>query len=243
MNQFEIDIQTKDGQVNTFVVHPDEGPPRPVVLFLMDAPGMREELHEMCRRLAASGYFVVAPNLYYRRVREYNVFESQDRDAMFGHMYSLSNQMVLEDCATLLQWAADQQGADAFNVGTLGYCMSGPFALYVAAKLEAVKAGASVHGVSLVTDASDSPHANLTNIGAQLYVACAETDSYAPKEMVDQFEGALSKSDCSGRVEWYPGTHHGFAFPERELFNADAAARHWSRVNDLFRRTLNYSLN
>ena len=41
------------------------------ILFYMDAPGKREELHDMARRLAAVGYFVVLPNLYYRRERDF----------------------------------------------------------------------------------------------------------------------------------------------------------------------------
>ena len=71
MIEHHIDIPTADGAMNTFVVHPDEGGPFPVVLFYMDAPGKREELHDMARRIAAVGYFVVLPNLYYRRSRDY----------------------------------------------------------------------------------------------------------------------------------------------------------------------------
>ena len=52
-------INTPDGEMDTFIVHPDEKGPRPVVLFLMDAPGKREELHEMARRIATVGYFVM----------------------------------------------------------------------------------------------------------------------------------------------------------------------------------------
>ena len=66
-----LDIASADGAMNTFVVHPEEGGPFPVVLFYMDAPGKREELHDMARRIAAVGYFVVLPNLYYRRSRDY----------------------------------------------------------------------------------------------------------------------------------------------------------------------------
>src|SRR5262245_30233997 len=62
----ELDIQTADGAMNTFVTHPEEGGPHPVVLFYMDAPGKRGELHDMARRLGSVGYFVVLPNLYYR---------------------------------------------------------------------------------------------------------------------------------------------------------------------------------
>tara|TARA_B110000977_G_scaffold187528_1_gene254741 strand:+ start:806 stop:958 length:153 start_codon:yes stop_codon:yes gene_type:complete len=46
----ELDIQTHDGTMNTFVTHPEEDGPHPVIFFLMDAPGKREELHDMAHR-------------------------------------------------------------------------------------------------------------------------------------------------------------------------------------------------
>ena len=71
MIELHIDIPTADGAMNSFVVHPEEGGPHPVVLFYMDALGKREELHDMARRLAAVGYCVVLPNRYYRRTRDF----------------------------------------------------------------------------------------------------------------------------------------------------------------------------
>jgi hypothetical protein len=56
MIEHHLDIPTADGAMNSFLVHPDEGGPHPVVLFYMDAPGKREELHDMARRIAAVGY-------------------------------------------------------------------------------------------------------------------------------------------------------------------------------------------
>jgi dienelactone hydrolase len=50
MIELHPDIATADGAMNSFVVHPEEGGPFPVVLFYMDAPGKREELHDMARR-------------------------------------------------------------------------------------------------------------------------------------------------------------------------------------------------
>ena len=46
-----LDIATKDGAMETFVCHPERGGPHPPVLLLMDAPGIREELRDMARRL------------------------------------------------------------------------------------------------------------------------------------------------------------------------------------------------
>jgi hypothetical protein len=90
MIEHHIDIPTADGAMNSFVVHPDEGGPHPVLLFYMDAPGKREELHDMARRLATVGYCVVLPNLYYRRTRDYWLKERTEAAMaqMFGHMHA-----------------------------------------------------------------------------------------------------------------------------------------------------------
>ena len=71
MIEKHLDIPTADGAMNTFVVYPEENGPHPVVLFYMDAPGKREELHDMARRLASVGYYVILPNLYYRKSRDF----------------------------------------------------------------------------------------------------------------------------------------------------------------------------
>jgi carboxymethylenebutenolidase len=239
MNEQTVSISTGDGSMSTFIVHPERGGPYPVVLFLMDAPGMREELRNMSRRLASAGYYVMTSQLYYREVDEFNVFETGDRDRMFELMGNLSNAMVVNDCRSMLGYAADDTAADADRVGTVGYCMSGPFTIMVAAGMpNKVKAAASIHGVRLAVDADDSPHKHLHQANAEIYVACAEHDDYAPPAMVEEFSAALDASGATGEVEWFPGTEHGFAFAERGQYDREASERHWERLHSLFRRNL-----
>jgi carboxymethylenebutenolidase len=97
------------------VVHPEEGGPHPVVLFYMDAPGKREELHDMARRLASVGYYVVLPNLYYRKVREFElkVRTPEGMAPMFELMNSLTNAMVVRDTEAMLRHVDAQPAADA----------------------------------------------------------------------------------------------------------------------------------
>ena len=78
MIERELDIATQDGAMNTWTVRPDDGGPLPVVLMLMDAPGVREGLREICRRIAQSGYYVLLPNLYYRTTREFELGATRD---------------------------------------------------------------------------------------------------------------------------------------------------------------------
>lgn len=242
MREEHFDLTTPDGDMPTWVMCPDDttpGRPWPVVLFLMDAPGMRQEVRDMASRLATAGYYVMTCQQYYRQVREYNLFESGDRDRMYELMDSLTNAMVDADNAALLAHAATDPAADPTRVGVVGYCMSGPFAIHTAAAHDGVvKAAASVHGVRLVTDQPDSPHLALQRTGAEIYVAAAETDHWAPPEMIQTFEAALADAPATGRVEWYLGTEHGFSFRERPQYDRAASERHWERLHDLFARNL-----
>jgi carboxymethylenebutenolidase len=238
MIEREIDIPTADGAMNTFISHPEEEGPYPLVLFYMDAPGKREELHQMARRLASVGYYVMLPNLYYRRVREF-VMTADSRAEMMAHMNSLSNQMVCEDTASMLAFASEEDIASEAAAGCVGYCMSGPFAFAAAAAFpERIQAAASLHGVRLCTDAVDSPHLDADKISAELYFGCAETDEWAPPEMITALDDHLRDSAVNYRIEWYPDTAHGFVFPARPVYHQAAAERHWERLFALFARNL-----
>lgn len=239
MIETTFDVTTSDGQMPTWVIRPESDDPSPVVLFLMDAPGMRQEIRDMSSRLATAGYYVMTAQMYYRDVREYNVFETGDRDRMFELMGNLSNGMADADAGAMIEHAANDPAADASRVGVVGYCMSGPFAITnAAAHSHCIRAAASIHGVRLAADAADSPHKQLDAINGEIYVACAETDSYAPPEMIAEFESALSASKATGTVEWYPGTEHGFAYQERPQYDRAASERHWERLHSLFHRNL-----
>lgn len=236
MIEHHLDIATADGAMNSFVVHPEEGGPFPVVLFYMDAPGKREELHDMARRLATSGYYVILPNLYYRSVREFD-YMSTTRKAMFELMSSLSDDLIISDTEALLAHIDNDAGADGTRIGCMGYCMSGPFSFAVAGSFpERIKAAASLYGVRLFGDGSPAHLA--ANVKGELYFACAEFDEYAPTEMVQGLQAHLAAVGANARVEWYPGTHHGFAFPERPTYDKTAAERHWERLHALFARNL-----
>ena len=238
----ELDIATADGTMNTFITHPEEGGPHPVVLFYMDAPGKREELHDMARRLGSAGYYVALPNLYYRSVREFDIFSGRPSDTgerMFELMFSINDGLVANDTRTLLAHIDNDPAANATKVGTIGYCMSGPFSYAMAGAFpERIKAAASIYGVRL--SGPGAPTELARHITAELYFACAELDEYAPKEMIDALEVDLRGVAATSRVEWYPGVHHGFAFPQRgpTTFNKDAAERHWERIHALFARNL-----
>lgn len=242
MIERDIDIATADGAMNSFVVHPDEGGPFPVVFFFMDAPGKREELHDMARRLASVGYFVVLPNLYYRRARDFFLKERTEAAmaVMFAHMATLDSATTATDTLALLEFVDGQPQADGGRIGAVGYCMSGPIVMWAAAAFpERLRCIASIHGANMATDKADSPHRIAGQLRCESYFACAEIDKWAPPADIEKLEAALRQAGTPHRIEWYPGVEHGFVFPLRAgIYNRAAAERHWERLFSLFRRTL-----
>jgi carboxymethylenebutenolidase len=241
MIERQIDIKSPAGPISTFIVHPEREGPRPAVLFFMDAPGIREELRDMARRLAGAGYYVMLPNLYHRAgVMELGpMAEPGFRERMSALMGGLTIDMVMEDTRALLDFIDQDPAAAVGPMGCVGYCMSGQFAINAAAEFPArFAAAASIYGVALVTDKADSPHLAARKAEAELYFGCAETDRYAPLEMVEALTQSLVAANIDAEVEIYPGVEHGFAFPERAAYDKPAAERHWERLHALFRRRL-----
>lgn len=244
MIERQIEIVTPHGRMNTFICHPERDSPHPAIIFFMDAPGIREELRDMARRLGTVGYYVMLPNLYYRSnveelgsvVGEANVATRQKALAL---MTTIDVPMVMQDADALLAFAAQDPAASRGPMGCVGYCMSGQYAVNAAVRhKERIRAAASIYGVALVSDKPDSPHLAPRRTDARLYFACAENDHYAPQEMIDQLKAELAANGGNAEVEMYPGTAHGFAFPSRPAYDKQAAERHWERLFTLFGASL-----
>jgi carboxymethylenebutenolidase len=250
MIETEIQLETSDGQLDAFVCHPEEDGPHPAVIFYMDAPAIREELRDMVRRLASAGYYVMLPNLYYRigtegnygydlsRLRE----DPAEHQKMSAAMATLSNARIVEDTAFLLAHLRSDPAANDASLGCVGYCMSGPFVISVCAAYPAdFSAGASYHGVKMVTDKPDSPHLCIPAIKAEIYIGFAENDTLVDKSDWQVLADGLSDAEVTHRVEIYPEVGHGFVFPQRAFYERAAAERHWERLHALFHRRLDSS--
>src|SRR5260370_27184207 len=114
MKEKILDITTRDGAIETFVCYPERGGPYPPVLLLMDAPGIREELRDMARRLATVGYYVMLPNLYYRAGRDtvYGPDVLTKGSAEQARMRAVRTKMtippVMDDVAAMIAYADGQ---------------------------------------------------------------------------------------------------------------------------------------
>ena len=119
-----IEIETEDAGLDAFVACPD-GPGRcPPVIFLGDRDGLSLALEIRVRRLAAHGYFVLAPDWSRRAADDLR----EDADAWLDHL-------------------ADERRVDGARVGVVGLGAGANLALRLTAwRAERIAAAAAFGG-------------------------------------------------------------------------------------------------
>lgn len=245
IEESEVDIRTPDGTCDAYFVHPGEGV-HPGVLMWPDIFGLRPAFRHMARRLAEAGYAVVVPNPFYRTRRAPTAPDNPDfndkptRDALMALMGSLSADTSVTDAKALVGWLDSQAAVDRKRrMGTMGYCMSGPFTLRGAAALpDRIGAGASFHGGGLVTDKPDSPHQLVPKIKAHFLIAIASNDDQRQPEQKTVLRDAFARASVPAEIEVYEGALHGWCPPDSRVYNDKQAEKAWSRMLELFRTTL-----
>jgi carboxymethylenebutenolidase len=240
----EVTIPTKYGALPAFAACPSDAGPFPAVILYMDAPGIREELRNMARRIAKHGYYCLLPDLYYRLgTLRFDVSRRNDamsaviRSAMSG----LTNAAVVDDTAGMISFLDGQEQVSSGPIGCVGHCMSGPFVATVAARFGRVMASAALYGIDMVTDRPDSPHRLAGQIKGEFYAAFAEIDPGVGPAVVPELKSTLERAGVRHRVDVLEGTHHGFCFAARNDYHAGAAEAVFGTIIEMFERNLNPS--
>ena len=242
VTESELDVTTPDGVSDSYFVHPSSGS-HPGVLIWPDAFGLRPAKRQMAKRLAESGYSVLVVNQYYRSQRAPIVNTTnfaEVSDTLRPLMGSLNAETQTRDAQAFIGFLDRQQSVDSNRkMGTMGYCMGGPFTMRTAAALpDRVGAAASFHGGGLVTDQPDSPHLLVPQMKAQYLFAIAANDDENQPEAKDVLRDAFAQASLPAEIEVYDGAMHGWCPPDSQVYDEPQAERAWSRLLALFTRAL-----
>jgi len=242
MIERDVEVGTASGSMHAFTVHPDGNGPFAPVIFLMDAPGFRDELKNMARRIARAGYFCLLPDLYYRLGTIRMVLDRAD-DKVMAVMHAvratLSDEMVVSDMAGMMNFLDAHDAVKPGPVGTVGHCMSGSTVIATAAAFPSrIKAATAFYGTRIVTNSPESPHRVADRIKGEVYLCFAETDQYVPDNVPGEITKLFETAGVRHTVEVVPGTHHGFCFAERPAYHPEAAEAGFQKMCAMFARNL-----
>jgi carboxymethylenebutenolidase len=256
MKEGIVSITTDGGAVDTFVTCPSEGGPFPPVFIFMDIWGLREELFDVARRIATVGYFGVVPNLYYRQGDVRNEFRNakgqmitldalsaEQKARVLAPLDKLTDDMVVADIAGILKFLDGNPNVKHGAAGSVGYCMGGRYVFRAAANFpDRFKASASLHGTDLVIDGKDSPHLQMSKALGEVYCGFGEKDRHTPPSTVETLNrtfAAMGVGHARYINEVHRGAEHGYALPDRDVFDKQSANRDWEIIFAMFRRELN----
>ena len=239
-----IDIATPDGVAEAYLARPDTDR-HPGVLLVVDAYGLRPQIERMADRIAARGYVVLAPNVFYREGRAPVVslegIGDPERSAeVFGRVLplvkGLTADVVERDGAAYLDALADAAPGPA---AVTGYCMGGRAGWHIAtAYPERVAALGGFHVGGLVTDAPDSPHHKAGRLAAEVYLGHADNDRGMTPENIAALDRALDDAGVRHETEVYRGAAHGYTMADTPAYDEAAAERHFEALFALLERTV-----
>ncbi len=252
MKERTVNVAAPDGEMETFITHPNDGGPYPAIILYMDVWGLREELFDIARRIATTGYYCMVPDFYYRWGRVRNEFRDANNHMISlellddarkaqvrAHMLKLSDAMVVDDTGALLKFMDGGEPARPGAVGCIGYCMGGRHVFRVAGAFpHRFKASASLHGTRLVTDGADSPHLAAQKAQGELYCGFAENDPFAPLPHIKIIADTMQSSKAKFSYELHKDAHHGYTLPDRDIYDKQAANRDWELMFAMWRRQL-----
>lgn len=234
-------IQTPAGSCGVTLSLPDGPGPWPGVVMYPDAGGARPAIRQMAQRLAALGYAVLVPDVYYRS-GSWAPFDMKtafgdesERNRLFGMMRAITPEVMAADARAFFDYLESRPEVRGQRFGTTGYCMGGRTSLIVAGRLpDRVAAAMSFHGGGLAaTTDPGSPHLQADRIRAAVYVGGAENDPSYTVEDEERLNRALTDAGVEHVMEWYPAAH-GFAVPDNAPFDELSAEKHWRAMESFF---------
>lgn len=245
MSESSVSFETADGTMDAFFVAPDNGP-SPAVILWPDIAGLREAKRNMARRLAGRGYAVLVLNPYYRDQarqiwEDFADFAGNEGWPKAREMRKKHTpEAIMNDARAAVKWLDEQSGVDSSKgVGTQGYCMGGPLAMWTAAAVpDRVKAAASFHGGGLViADDPMSPHTLIDGTEGHYLIAIAQNDDAKAPEEKDILSDAISRTGSGSKVEVYAGDH-GWTVPDSPVYAEAPAEQAWADLLAVYQGAL-----
>lgn len=241
----DVTITTPDGVADAALFHPEGKGSWAAVLVWPDVVSLRPAFREMGRRLAAEGYVVLIPNLYYRTKKApvveptFDFNKPEDRAKLMELRKTVTPEGTDKDAVAYLAFLdAQPQTSKKKKAGVQGYCMGGPLSFRTAAAVPGrIAAVGSFHGGGLYTDQPTSPHLLLPKTNAEYLIAVAENDDAQDPTIKDKLKAAMTAAGKKASIEVYPAKH-GWCVKGSAVYDEAQAEKAWTELLALYKRNL-----
>lgn len=232
-----VEIATPDGAIPVQVLRRASdggdggggGDPAPGIVLVQEIFGVSSYVLGRARDLAALGYVVAVPELYWRIGITATTEDGEEMLAEgMAAMSRVDVAAAIADTATTVEWLRKESGvSDA--VALVGFCFGGGVAFAAAAETS-VTALVSYYGSAIPALLDLAPAVTVPSLHHW-----GDADAYIPLEVQRTLREALVHSELQ---EWhtYPGAGHAFDNPAPAFHDPAAAASAWARTTAFLSR-------
>lgn len=212
-------------QLIAYYACPEGTGPFPGVVVIHEVFGLTENIKDITQRFAYEGFAALAVDLFTGRNRVVCMF----RFLMDMFLNSLEHQGI-QDLKSALSFLAEQPEVDANQLGAIGFCLGGGFAIAWACTDERLKVIAPYYGFN------PRPLEAVAR-------ACPIVGSYPSQDFTAKagrnLDAVLDQYNIPHDIKVYHDTKHSFFNDQASVYNAAAAQDSWQRVLKFFRTYLN----
>jgi carboxymethylenebutenolidase len=234
----EVSVAVADGHIPAYRARPERKHDAPVVLVVQEIFGVHEHIKDLCRRLAKTGYYAIAPSLYARFGDPGKYDMAHAKDLMTDIVSKVPDNEVMSDLDSTVAFAKGE-GADAAKLAITGFCWGGRVVWLYTAHSPDVKAGVAWYGPLAGTPNALRPH-TATELAGDLHAPVlglyAGLDKGITAADIDAMRAALAKAGkTASRIDVFPDAQHGFNADYRDSYNEKDAKDGWARMLSWFK--------
>ncbi|HEX4295858.1 MAG TPA: dienelactone hydrolase family protein [Rhizomicrobium sp.] len=229
----EVSVAVADGHIPAYRARPERRHDAPVVLVVQEIFGVHEHIKDLCRRLAKTGYYAIAPSLYARFGDPGKYDMAHAKDLMTDIVSKVPDNEVMSDLDSTVAFAKGE-GADAAKLAITGFCWGGRVVWLYTAHSPDVKAGVAWYGPLAGTPNALRPH-TATELAGDLHAPVlglyAGLDKGITAADIDAMRAALAKAGkTASRIDVFPDAQHGFNADYRDSYDEKDAKDGWARM-------------
>jgi carboxymethylenebutenolidase len=112
--------------MDAFIAAPNSPHPLPVVVLMHERYGLVQHTRDQAIRCARDGYYVIAPNFFFRHNDQHSLHAGTAR-------YDMSDPEAIDLMQVILDEVKKDRRADAQRIAVAGYCQTGRHPLVIAA--------------------------------------------------------------------------------------------------------------
>lgn len=236
-----VKVHSQDVVMDAYLAMPEVAGTYAAVVVIQEIFGVNEHIRDITERLAREGYIAIAPAIYQRQARGFEVGYGEE-EVKLGRKYKTQTKAkeLINDIQATINYLYNLPEVKPDGVGTMGFCFGG-HVVYLAATLKDITATASFYGAQIATWCPGEVEPTITHtkdIQGTIYAFFGTEDPLIPNEHAEEIEAELNKHNISHQVFRYLGATHGFMCDRRESYNSDVAKDAWTKVLDLFSQKL-----